>query len=375
MKKVGLITYHASHNCGSILQAYALQKVIREKIGLDNEFINFSNEGQLEMYSILKKVKAPRNIIGNLLKLSFYPLLKRQQRDFNEFIKQHLPVASEAFNYTEQLKAIDGKYEYYVCGSDQVWNTKAADFDDAYFLSFVTKGKKIAYATSLGATNIIEKDADRAHYKKLVSDFSSLSVREGNAQKLIQQIYDHPVDITLDPTLLLEKKDWEDSFDLSKPLIKGKYIFYYAFNYNDQVNEFVEEISKKHNLPVYIIDAGPWGPGRKFKYGFKLSKRFGPFAMMNLMMHADLVFTTSFHGTVFGTLFEKKFWFVKSNMHNKNDNRATFLLNQLGLINRFLDTEELKKVDLYQDITFDDSVERLKSLRKDSMGFLTKALS
>lgn len=31
---IGIITFHASHNCGSILQAYALQKVLQTKLQL-----------------------------------------------------------------------------------------------------------------------------------------------------------------------------------------------------------------------------------------------------------------------------------------------------------------------------------------------------
>ena len=38
-KKVGIITFHASHNYGSMLQAYALQQVVLG-MGFDCEIIN-----------------------------------------------------------------------------------------------------------------------------------------------------------------------------------------------------------------------------------------------------------------------------------------------------------------------------------------------
>lgn len=50
-KKIGTITFQASHNCGSLLQAYALQQTLKA-MGYDNEIINFSNEGSRDMYSI-----------------------------------------------------------------------------------------------------------------------------------------------------------------------------------------------------------------------------------------------------------------------------------------------------------------------------------
>ena len=40
MKKVGIITFHAAHNYGSMLQAYALQQTVL-KLGYECEIINF----------------------------------------------------------------------------------------------------------------------------------------------------------------------------------------------------------------------------------------------------------------------------------------------------------------------------------------------
>ena len=40
MNKVGIITFHNSYNCGSMLESYAIQKYIQYK-GMDCEIINF----------------------------------------------------------------------------------------------------------------------------------------------------------------------------------------------------------------------------------------------------------------------------------------------------------------------------------------------
>ena len=57
MKKLGLITFHRSHNCGSILQAYALQTVLKDKFQIDNELIDFSNAGQQRYYATLVSIQ------------------------------------------------------------------------------------------------------------------------------------------------------------------------------------------------------------------------------------------------------------------------------------------------------------------------------
>ena len=63
-KKVGIITFHASYNCGSMLQAFALQRFL-EKNGYDAEMIDFSSKGQRRLYSIFAKHK---NIIPKIPK-------------------------------------------------------------------------------------------------------------------------------------------------------------------------------------------------------------------------------------------------------------------------------------------------------------------
>lgn len=51
------ITFHAAHNYGSMLQAYALQQTLKA-IGVDNEIINFRSKKQHDMYT---RNGVPRN--------------------------------------------------------------------------------------------------------------------------------------------------------------------------------------------------------------------------------------------------------------------------------------------------------------------------
>lgn len=61
--KIGMMTFHASHNCGSMLQAFALQHTLIEKFGYDAEIIDFSNNAQRNMYGLWNK-----NYVQELLK-------------------------------------------------------------------------------------------------------------------------------------------------------------------------------------------------------------------------------------------------------------------------------------------------------------------
>lgn len=368
--KIAIITFHASDNCGSQLQTYALSKVIQEYVGVTPEVIDYSNRRQQEMYATFRKIHRVKDLVINLYRLLFFYWLRPYHKSFRDFIANHVHLTDVRYSLPDELKELDGKYDVYIAGSDQVWNTKARDFDDSYFLDFVTRGRKITYATSLGATNIIEKSCDRKKYTRLLNEFSMLSVREKNAQLLLQPITDKPIELLLDPTLLLPKSDWE-ALAGYEPLIKGKYIFYYAFSYAETPNRIVKTISEKYNMPVYIVDANAWAMGRMFMDGFKLAQKFGPKAFLNLIKYSELVLTTSFHGTALSVVMEKRFWFIKTPMLNPRDDRAISLLNQLGLLDRLQEGDYLLSHDALQPLEKTVSADELK---QKSIRYLTQAL-
>lgn len=372
MKSIGIITFHASLNCGSMLQAYALQRVLKEQMGTKSEIINFSNKGQREAYATFHKFRSIKNILGWGLRLLFLPLLKRMEHDYALFQKEYLKIGKDFYKENAELKAINGKYNCFICGSDQVWNTRAVDADDAYYLNFVTKGRKIAYATSLGATDVTENPMEKKHIQSLLASFDAISVREHNAKNIIERIYPHEVPILLDPTLLLNKEDYEPL--IGEPLIKGKYIFYYAMNYTHNVNLIVNKIAKKYDMPVVIIDAKAWGPLRKFTYGFKLSPQFGPLAYLNLVKYASMILTTSFHGTAFSVIFEKPFWYIDSHIRNPKDDRATSLMGLLGVLDRLQKEKYLMDNDCLTKPKYEEVKPRIDELKKESIQYLKQQL-
>lgn len=66
MPKTGIITFHRSYNCGSMLESYAIQRYL-SKIGIENEIIDFSNIGQRKLYAIFFECNSIKNIIKNML--------------------------------------------------------------------------------------------------------------------------------------------------------------------------------------------------------------------------------------------------------------------------------------------------------------------
>ena len=110
-------------------------------------------------------------------------------------------------------------------------------------------------------------------------------------------------------------------------------------------------------------------------YGFKLTKHSGPEVFLDLMKNAKIVVTTSLHGSIFASKYEKCFWYIKGADHDPNDDRSTSLLAQLGLSERFVDREELMARDPYETINYGATKGRIDALVDESMTFLKKSLS
>lgn len=305
-RKIGIITFHASYNCGSMLQAYALQNVLMDRYGIDCEIIDFSNSEQKRMYSILYCPRKIKDLFRNTLNLIFYYKIKKHHTDFAMFLKEKLILSKQHYATINDLKISKFDYDIYITGSDQVWNINAQDFDDAYFLPFVMQGKKIAYAVSLGATNPNDYCySDKDKYINYLKSFDGISVREGNAQRWISELSKCNVEICVDPTLLIEASAWNKI--IGEQEVDGKYIFWYTMIYRKELGNLIAQIGKKYKMPVYVMDAKEWSRRALYLQGIRLAKNGGPSSFLSLVKNAEIVITSSFHGAVFCNVFKKIF--------------------------------------------------------------------
>lgn len=372
--KIGIITFQGSYNCGSLLQAYALQKYLKEQFNQENEIINFSNAKQIDMYSVLQKNKSIKAIIKNSMCLPFYYILKKHNEDYKSFIKEELILSPLLYSKSEDMKEVEDRYTCLVAGSDQIWNIKCYDADDAYFFNFASHTKKIAYAPSLGAKRILTESENPNIYREYLKRFSYLSVRELNGQKWLKELTDNiEIPILPDPTLLHDKEFYMELIE-KEPILKGKYIFYYAFHYPHETNKRLKEISQNTGMPIIMLDAKSWIIRGPWLYGFRISPKSGPKAFLNLINFADTIITTSLHGTIFSAIFQKNFWYIKSKIYNPSDDRATFLLDQLSLNSRFIELKQLNSSNLHKETDYNICKLNIDALRIKAHNYLLKAL-
>lgn len=367
-KKIGIITFHASYNCGSMLQAYALQKIIQRRYGALCEIINFSNPEQQRMYSVLFKPRTVKEVLRNILNFLFYFKIKRSYRDYKKFSDTNLQLSGKKINSLKELEEAALQYDVYITGSDQVWNINAQDFDDAYFLPFVKSGTKVAYAVSLGAADP-NRSADKNKYAEYLNKFDGISVRERNAEKWLRKLTDKDIKICLDPTLLFPVNEWDEI--TGEREAEGKYIFWYTMIYKKEICKIVTEAGKKYGMPVYVIDAKEWSRRALYLHGIKLARNGGPASFLSLVKNAEIVFTSSFHGAIFCNVFKKNFWYINIHSRDTGDDRASYLLSQLGMSERYVSVKELQEKNLLLQPSYPDkSVFRLAS--EMSLAFLDR---
>jgi hypothetical protein len=368
--KVGILTLSASDNCGSLLQAYALQEIIKQ-FDHEVEIINFVNPISRKMYRNFHPgyIRTPKKFVGMLRR---YPRLINQTNDYERFRLQYLRLSDQKFTNQKDLEKLDGKYDIVISGSDQVWNVYMRDFDPAYFLSWCKKSGRVSYAASLGDQKN-GRCEDMLGQGFTPSEFRAISVREASSQAKLKKELNVEAALCLDPTLLLDKTLWKEM--VNREIIpKEEYVFYYSYNYADDIkNQLVKEFAQKKNLPVYVINESRWIDGKEKKFGFQIFQQAGPLAFINLMYGCKYSLVESFHGTIFSHIFQRPFWFLKNAEDSQLDDRINDLMTVLGTKDRVLAPGRTLYNDRWK-ADYGIESDNLKKLKEDSQRFLQNSL-
>lgn len=331
MRTTGTLTFHAAHNYGSMLQAYALQQYLLG-LGCENEIIDLRPAAQARMYrpfSLLPAKSLP-HFLQNLLDLRFKPALDRKWRRFEAFRSRELRC-TRYFASREELARDLPPYDTYIAGSDQIWNVSAGDFDGSYFLPFA-RGNALSYAPSFGPGGCrAALEARKEEICACLSRFKAVSVRERGSAALLKEICGIDAEVLVDPTLLLTREEWEARMPALDPIRPGYILIYSPSVYTRPMLRTVREAARRTGRRVILTN--PIDGRLRFEaLGFH--KRFdcGPWEFLHVLRSADLVMTTSFHAVVFSLLFERPFFAIR----DYRDNRMDHLLSSTGLSGRLI---------------------------------------
>lgn len=364
-KSIGILTYHSGYNYGACLQAYALQTTLK-KFGYDSEIINFETErfvASREMFS--RHPKRVKEFIKVISRLPYWKSLHERERLFNEYTFDVLNSTKRYYSEQEVIDNISG-YNCIICGSDQIWNLSQDDAPAAnllFYLNFPKQQRRVSYAASFGKW-VKEAPNHETEFMPWLRQFDAISVREKSG---VEYLHSRGIDctLTLDPTVLLDKEDYEPI--CKERLVDGKYILMFGWNTNKDLIEVAKAVSKKMGLPVYNIVPPP----RAMFCGIPRKLDVGPCEFLSMIKHAEFVVTNSFHGTAFATTFERPYVSVVT---GKADTRMESLLSQLGLADHLVTKD---KVDVEKMLATDFIPVRKEknALRQSSFDFIKSALN
>ena len=353
-KRIGVITFHNYDNYGAILQSYALQKKLRE-LGTYPEIIDYNCQYISNPFRLINlKEKGLFNYIYGAIGHICYIPRRRKCNQFRKHMKYSEPVTKG------NMRAVSGKYDIYIAGSDQVWDYKLTNFDQTYFLDFPEKGKKkCSYAASIGEH--IPPEQFRNDYSRLLNDFDEILVREDYGADIVNELTGKKPEVVCDPTLLLTADEWNKL--LKEPKIRGKYILVYQLGINPEIVNFARRLKKETGYRIVYI---PFPLVGLLKCRCEIT--VGPAEWMGLFKNAEYVISDSFHGVVFSLLFNRKF-FAKADGHHKN-RRVEQLLKLVNLSDRTMN--DVSDEQLTEEIDFTYANEQIANFRNFSLHKLSE---
>lgn len=362
--KIGILTYHDTTNYGAALQAYALEKKI-QKLGYDVEIVDYKCEAITNRYKIKKlgEIKNVKELVKTILTRKTNIKLKNQ---FEKF-KSNFQKISQKSYYKNNISDCLNIYDKIIVGSDQVWNLDLSGDDETYFLDFIKNPKrKIAYAASFGYSQIPQKYVEKT--KECLKNFDNISVREIQGKKIIEELLNKRFEVVLDPTLLLDKKDYTDLIEKPKNPYNKDFILLYKMSDTPTLMKFAKKLAKRTKCKIIYLNHS-----YKYQLGMDNVRGASVGEFIWYLENAKYVVTSSFHGVAMSIVFKKNFFYELDNSKGNFNSRTKNLVELLNLQKRKI--IDAKNDEINNSIQYDKVNEILTRERKKSIDFLTRNLT
>lgn len=355
--KIALLNLQYDNNYGGNLQRYALMTIL-QRMGHDVTHLNlrfkFYPDNKLKYLKILFWRIYDRVIHGRRTPIfqEFYQR-KKYYRDcqntesfYNKYIKHTKNIESK-----KELKKFQ-EFDAFIVGSDQVWRKKFTQMHgiESFFFDFVKDSTKkiIAYGASLGSSENELSKEDLEELTPLYKRFSNVSVRELSALHLLEKYHwsNPQPTLVLDPTLLLNKKDYIDIINNNKTSNCPGNLFCYILDLNIDIEKQIHQIAQTKKLRPFFSSLK--------QNGISIPQ------WLRAFHDSKFIITDSYHGVLFSIIFQKPFYFFQ---------------NQFRGNARFENLQQIFNIQANQEINDSTHLyEELYKYKKDSFVFLENAL-
>lgn len=341
--KVCILSMQKVPNFGSVLQSYALKKII-ESFGVSVSFIDIKpndednslmgdraydfksdSEGQTDFWGKVKKID---RFLINRIKIR--KSMNNQNVMLDEFRKDYLSI--------DPIQN-DDNYDLCVIGSDEVFNcmTKSKwGFTTQLFGNVRNAERVISYAASCGSTIFDEVPdkvacAIRSSFKRM----EAVSVRDNNTYRFVKSLSDIEPVFNLDPVLIYDFKS--EIEQLNTKILRNR-PFCIVYSYYNRINSkkeiyAIKNFCKRHNFDIVAVGAPQF-----WINGFEV---YTPFEVLKLFSEASFVITDTFHGTIMSYKYSKKYAVIP---RESNNNKLSDLINRLSIGDHLSSVYDLEKI-------------------------------
>ena len=371
--KILILTLPLYGNYGGVLQAYALQTILKDmghkvytikKVHPENLFVKKIKTALIPLWIYLKTNLTDNHDLKRDIKGA------KKQKKIKRFITKKISLSEFYLNNSSVDNKKIKRFDAIIVGSDQVWRPLYGNCL-TYFLDFIENIniKKIAYAGSFGIDNLSEYSEEELNKCIILArKFDAVSVRENSGENIFKKTFNINALQVLYPTLLLETSRYTQLIEKNDAQINRKGIICYLLDTTQNKQNIISKISKIKKLSITKIEI------KEDQYD---QEDFIILPSISEWLHhfknADYIITDSFHGVVFSIIFNKPFTAIVN--QKRGGARFTSLLKLFELENRLVEEGTNINETNYCDIDY-TKVNEIKTKWQDkSIEFLYNNLN
>lgn len=380
---VGIITYHAAYNYGSVLQAYATQTKIASMGHLVTMIDYRSEEGERYYRNLYFRGQGLKSTLADMTMLPVATKRKLRMERFERFIRENMRLSQNQYHKPGELGKLADAFDVAVSGSDQIINKHSNELErvgwgymDPYLLAWA-QCRKISYASS--PATMTDEELDRIG--PALARFDALSARERSACGKLERVSGKHVEHVCDPTLLLTSDEWLEHVPAGKTMRETPYLLFYSLlRPKRAVGVFnqLKELSQRIGMRIAVLTPMAGNVPNCAELINVLEA--GPEEFLSLMRYAQAVLTDSYHGTLFSINFHKTFWvYTEGTKEHELGTRRGQVLQELGLTDRIItDFTQIPSAEVKNGTAIDYSAGAdaiLQSMRDRSIAYLKKSVA
>ena len=174
----------------------------------------------------------------------------------------------------------------------------------------------------------------------------------------------------VDPTLLMNKEEWNEIVGEDSLLERDNYILTYLFNGTTRNgrDKIMEQATQLPGSELVIL-MGAEGKFQRYAY----PEPTGPLEFIRLYRDAKFVITDTFHGMLFAIIFNKPFIVLDKSTFGISADRIVSTLKSLGIDNRYVKAD-IKLNDEILNMDYTDVNRILEKSQSKSISYLKSAL-